>query len=1500
MIYTSGSTGRPKGVVVTHAGLGSLAVSHARRLAVTGGCRVLAFASPGFDASVWELVMALASGSVLVVAGAGELLAGPVLAGLAARQGVSHVTLPPAVLAGLELGDLAPVRVLVTAGEALDGGLAARWAGGRRLVNAYGPTETTVCASMSGPLDGAGDPSIGTPVVNARLYVLDRSLRPVPAGVAGELYVAGAGLARGYLGRAGLTGERFVACPFGSGERMYRTGDLARWRAGGELVFCGRADDQVKLRGFRVEPGEIEAVLAAHPGVARAAVIAREDSPGDLRLTAYLVPAGGDGGSGLADAVREYAAGRLPEYMVPAAVVVLDALPLTSSGKLDRQALPAPDFAAAAGTGRGPQSVAEDILCGLFADVLSLEQVGPEDDFFALGGHSLLATRVVSRVRSVLGVEVPARALFAAPTPAALTAWLAQAAPARTPLLPQPRPDRVPLSFAQQRLWLIAQLEGPSPVYNNPVALRLEGDLDPAALEAALADVLARHEVLRTRYPARGGQPCQQVLDLAELDLALPVAGVAGDEELARAIGAVAGEPFDLTAQVPVRVRLLAAGPGVHVLVLVIHHIAIDGWSTGVLARDIGTAYAARLQGRAPEWDPLPVQYADYAIWQRELLGHEDDPGSLLAGQVAWWREALAGAPPELALPADYPRPPVASHQGHAVPLTVPAETHARLAGLARSQGVTMFMVVQAALAVLLSRLGAGEDIPLGTAVAGRSDEALDDLVGFFVNTLVLRTDVSGDPAFTDLLGRVRQFWLGALDRQDVPFERLVEVLAPERSLARHPLFQVLLAVRTDAPAGLNLAGMDAAVVSSGDPVARFDLDILLAETRDEQGAPAGLSGTVIASADLFSLESAEAISARLAQVLTTLAVAPDTRLGQVQVLRPDERAQLLRDWNDTEAVLPAGTLPELFEAQVARTPDAVAVAGEDTMLSYRELEARADRLAGVLAAAGAGPETVVAVVLDRSVALVTAVLGVTKAGAAYLPVDPAYPAERIAYLLDDARPAVIITSAEALADLPDVPGVPVLVAGSGRFDPPLAAASGDVPAWVAGPRPEHPAYVIYTSGSTGRPKGVVVSHAGLASLEAAEARRLAVTTGSRVLAFASPAFDASMVELIMALGSGSALVVTGPGEMLAGPALARAAARYRVTHLTVPPAVLAGLEPGDLETVRSLVTGGEALDAALAARWASGRRLVNGYGPTETTVCATMSGPLTGRGDPPIGTPLLNTRVYVLDRWLGPVPPGIAGDLYIAGAGLARGYLGRAALTGERFVACPFSPGERMYRTGDRVKWTAAGELVFCGRADEQVKLRGFRIEPGEIEAVLADHPEVAQVVVMAREDTPGDKRLAAYLVPRGGGLRGGEHSSAGDDGLAVRVREHAAARLPEYMVPAAVMVLDALPLTPSGKLNRAVLPAPDYAAAAGAGRGPRTVTEEILCGLFAEVLGLDQVGPEDDFFTLGGHSLLAVRLVERLREQGMRVAVRALFEAPTPAWPWRQRRQRWRCRRT
>ncbi|GGK90895.1 non-ribosomal peptide synthetase [Mangrovihabitans endophyticus] len=1477
VIYTSGSTGRPKGVVVSHGQVLDLLASAFARFAFDGPQVFSWFHSAAFDFSVWEIWGALLSGGRLVVI-AEEDVGSPeqVVRVLAVRQ-VTVVSQTPSALSTLSphwaRHGLPRVRTVVVGGEAFDTArLDPGWArNAPMVVNMYGITETTVHVSWhSVDMSRAGHAPIGQPLPGLTVLILDTALQPVPAGVVGDLYVLGGQVADGYRRRPGLTAQRFVACPFADGARMYRSGDRARWNRQGILEYAGRGDEQVKIRGFRVEPGEVEAVLLRHAAVGQAVVVVRA-GPSGGQLVAYVAARGVEGAR-----LREFVARSVPDYMVPAVVVVLEALPLTVNGKVDRRALPVPRFGSV--VGEGPSTVREEVLCQVFARVLGLSRVGVRDNFFDLGGHSLLAVRLVSRIRTVLGLEMPVRAVFDTPTVSGL-AGLADRAPARPRIEPAPRGGPLLLSFAQRRMWFTEQWDLPGAVNNIPYVSWLHGPAEHDALRQALADVVARHEVLRTRFVSVDGEP-QPVMPPAGPELVVePVADSAVDRRIADLVS----EGFDLAEQPPLRARLLTVTSVRAVLVIVVHHIAADGWSMGLLWRDLAAAYQARRAGTAPGWAPLPVQYADFAVWQRALLGDVGDPGSLVARQVEFWRTTLAGAPEQLTLPYDRPRPAVASHDGGFVPLRVPADLHARLTALAAQQSVTMFMVWQAALAVVLSRLGAGRDIPIGFPVAGRSDEAVEGMVGLFVNTLVLRTDLSGDPGFGEVLARVRRAVLGALDHQDVPFERLVEELAPVRSLSRQPLFQVMLTVQNAPAPELSLSGLRVKPVDAGAPAAKFDLDVHVGERFDTTGGPAGLEGGIVFAADLFDQNTVQHLAQRLIRLLEAVAAHPQAPVRQIDLLAPAERARILRGWNDTARPVPAVTLPDLFASQVARTPDAVAVTGEGVTWSYAQLDGRANRLARHLIGLGVCVESLVAVAMERSPELIAVVWAVLKAGGAYVPVEPGLPAARIQHVLRASAPVVVVTAA----------GVEVAGGGAGRVvvdDPSTreAVSSWDAAAItdadrLACLRPDHPAYVMHTSGSTGAPKGVAVTHAGVVNQVRWMREQYRLGADDRVLHKTPFGFDVSVWELVWPLLEGAVVVVAKPDGHRDPAYLADVIDRERVTTVQFVPSMLAAFvrqaPSGRCASLRRVLCIGEALPAALAARTHQrlGTAPHNLYGPTEASIAVTFQ-PYSAcpEGDPApadatvaIGRPMANTRVFVLDEWLQPVAVGVAGELYVAGAGLARGYRGQPGLTGERFVACPFAvtPGERMYRTGDVVRWDDDGRLVFLGRTDEQVKIRGFRVEPGEVEAVLLRHAAVGQAVVVVRAG-PSGGQLVAYVAARG--VEG------------ARLREFVARSVPDYMVPAVVVVLEALPLTVNGKVDRRALPVPRFGSVVG--EGPSTVREEVLCQVFARVLGLSRVGVRDNFFDLGGHSLLAVRLVERLRARGVPIDLRSLFTDPTP----------------
>ncbi|MFD8727973.1 amino acid adenylation domain-containing protein [Streptomyces sp. NPDC059611] len=1513
LIHTSGSTGRPKGVLVSHASPANLGAGHltdhiAPAVARTGRerLRVAHSASFAFDAS-WDPLLWMVHGHELHLLDDAAYRDPAVLSAYVDSHRVDYLDVTPSYAEALiaegllDEGRHHPAHVVV-GGETVPPALWERLTAADAVhpVNLYGPTETTVDAYYWLPGTATDRPE-GRPVRGSRVYVLDSSLRPVPAGVAGELYVAGPCLALGYLGRPDLTAERFVADPFGAlhgtpGGRMYRTGDLVRRREDHTLEFLGRSDDQVKIRGFRIELGEIRARLAAHPQVAAAAVIARETGHGK-RLLAYAVPAKGDTGLLTPNALRDHLAAALPEHMVPSTVTLLDALPRTANDKLDHRALPDPEPLSPA---IGAEVVGEsgphtEIVRGLYADVLGIaEPPAAEAGFLDLGGHSLLAARLAARVRGHFGVPFSIADVFRHSTAAAIAAQVrarSGAATASVPLSPLPRTGPLPLSPAQRRLWFLHRLEGPSPTYNIPLVLSVSGPLDRDALQLALHDLVDRHETLRTVYPptdnapgAAGDDAPHQVILPPGHEAARPVLRLAEPgSDLTEAVR----YSFDLAAEPPLRTVLFSDSPAHHTLLLLLHHIAGDGASTTPLARDLATAYTARLNDTAPEFAPPAGQYVDHAARAQAVLGTPAEPTPLAEAQLAHWRAALAGLPDQLELPTDRPRPPIATSAGDTVPFALDAATHEALRRLARAHGATVFMTVQAGLAALLTRHGCGTDIPLGTPVAGRDDDTTAGLVGFFTNTVVLRTDTSGDPGFGALLDRVRATTLAAYEHDALPFDHLVEALNPPRSLARHPLFQVMLAWQSiaDGPAAF---GPDATARLTAVPsgTAKFDLTLNAGELAD-----GGIAGFLEFRTDLFDRATAQALADRLTRLLTAAARKPETPVGLLPVLGADEVRRVLVEANGLPADRPVPlSLAEVYEVAARLHPERVAVSCAGESLTYARLSSRARSLARLLAARGIGPGSIVALALPRSLDLVAGLLAVSLSGAAYLPMDPDYPADRLAYMLADARPAALVTDAGTADRLPahELPLITVDEA-AGFPDGPLSQSDRTRPL-----SPQDPAYVIYTSGSTGRPKGVVVTQHNVTRLMTATEHWFAFGPDDVWTLFHSYAFDFSVWELWGALLYGGKVVVVPHLTSRDPQAFLRLLADERVTVLNQTPSAFYQLAAADREApghnlaLRYVVFGGEALELGRLADWytrhpENAPTLVNMYGITETTVhvsyLALDRATAASAVSSTIGVNIPDLRVYVLDDRLQPVPPGVTGEMYVAGQGVALGYLGRPDLTAGRFVADPFAhlfgeSGTRMYRSGDLARRRTDGALEYFGRGDQQVKIRGFRIELGEIEAVLAAHPEVADVAVVVREDVPGDKRLVGYVVP-----------PPGTDPVPGGLREHAAATLPVHMVPSAVVVLERLPLTGNGKLDRKALPAPGVPVRGG-GRATRTVREEQLCSIFAEVLGLPSAGAEDNFFDLGGHSLLAVRLAGRIKSAfGVEVSIGTVFQAPTPA---------------
>ncbi|MHB0878138.1 MAG: amino acid adenylation domain-containing protein [Anaerolineae bacterium] len=1492
VIYTSGSTGRPKGVAITHAALENAWWAWRAAYDLVPEDVHLQMAGATFDVFVGDVVRALCSGARLVLCPREVLLEPQALYRLIAGSGATVAEFVPAVLRPLmryveEHGlRLDGIRLAVCGSDTWTCGEYRRWrraiSPSARLVNSYGVTEATIDSCY---YDGADLPEtaerplpIGRPFANTTLHVLDAAGRPVPVGVTGELHIGGAGLASGYLNQPELTASRFVTHALGGvrSERLYATGDMARFRPDGTVELAGRADNQVKVRGFRIELGDVESALALEPSLSQAAVRALPNLRGEPSLVAYYVSR--DGARPTAAGLRRYLQERLPEYMTPAAFVPLEAMPLTASGKVDRRALPEPDWSQVVADDEyvAPRTPTEELLTGIWAQVLGLPRVGVYDSFFSLGGHSLLATQVVSRLRDVLGVDVPLRAIFEAPSVAAFAERLAvvtvrgEEAP---PLAPVARDGALPLSFGQQRLWFLDQLEPGSPFYNIPSAVRLRGPLDARLLQRALLEVVRRHEVLRTTFATVDGQPHLRVA--AEPDLRLSVVDLSAlpdgerEAEARRMVAEDSRRPFDLAAGPLLRATVMRLGDDDHVALFTMHHIVGDDWSTNVLIQEVAGLYDAFSHGHASPLRPLPVQYADYASWQRRWL-----QGDTLERQLTYWREQLAGAPAVLELPFDRPRPPVQTPNGGYLTFYLPATLSQDLAELCRRHDCTLFMTLLAAFQALLHRYSGQADICVGSPIANRTARDVEPLIGFFANTLVFRADLGADPSFAELLARTREACLGAYAHQDLPFEMLVDDLQIERSLSHSPLFQVMFALQNAPHSAMRLADLTVEPLEAHSGSAKFDLTLFMAE------AGGRLGGALEYNADLFDAATVARMLRHFEALLTAAVGDPERSVSRLPLLGEHERRVLLQEWNDADTAWPQPfPAHEMIARQARRTPEAVAVSLGQRRMTYAELDRRGNQLAQRLRSLGVGADVLVGLCLRRSPELLVGLLAVLKAGGAYVPLDPTYPPERIAYMLRDSGAPVVLTESSLRQALPDT-AARILCLDTDW--PEIAGESIEAPDVPVDP--DDLAYVIYTSGSTGQPKGAMIRHRGLTNYLTWCERAYPLADGAGSPVQSSVSFDLTVTSLLSPLLAGRevALVPEDEGiEALSG--LLQHRSGFSLIKITPAHMQLLAqqLTPEQARgSAKAFIIGGENLLGEVLSFWqdnSPGTVHVNEYGPTETVVgcCIYSVADSEHRvGSVPIGRPIANTRMYVLDRHEEPVPIGVAGELYIGGEGVGRGYLNRPDLSAERFLPDPFRPGGTMYRTGDIGRYLPDGNIVYLGRADQQLKIRGFRIEPAEVEATLRRHDAVADALVLAREDTPGDKRLVAYVIARG--RRPGPQE----------LRDYLGRHLPGYMVPAAIVVLDAFPLSPNGKVERRALPAPDAAAVATSGYvAPTGEAEVLLAGIFATLLGVERVSAGDNFFALGGDSILTIQVVARARQAGLDLSAKHLFQAKTVA---------------
>ncbi|MBG7306221.1 pyoverdine non-ribosomal peptide synthetase PvdD, partial [Pseudomonas aeruginosa] len=1477
VIYTSGSTGKPKGTLLTHRNALRLFSATEAWFGFDERDVWTLFHSYAFDFSVWEIFGALLYGGRLVIVPQWVSRSPEDFYRLLCREGVTVLNQTPsafkqlmAVACSADMATQQPaLRYVIFGGEALDLQSLRPWFqrfGDRQpqLVNMYGITETTVHVTYrpvsEADLEGGLVSPIGGTIPDLSWYILDRDLNPVPRGAVGELYIGRAGLARGYLRRPGLSATRFVPNPFpgGAGERLYRTGDLARFQVDGNIEYIGRIDHQVKVRGFRIELGEIEAALAGLAGV-RDAVVLAHDGVGGTQLVGYVVADSAEDAERLRESLRESLKRHLPDYMVPAHLMLLERMPLTVNGKLDRQALPQPDASLSQQAYRAPGSELEQRIAAIWAEILGVERVGLDDNFFELGGHSLLATRVISRVRQEQQLDASLKALFERPVLEAFAQGLERTTDAVSTIPLADRQQPLALSFAQERQWFLWQLEPESAAYHIPSALRLRGRLDVDALQRSFDSLVARHETLRTRFRLEGGRSYQQVQPAVSVSIEREQFG---EEGLIERIQAIVVQPFDLEREPLLRVNLLQLAEDDHVLVLVQHHIVSDGWSMQVMVEELVQLYAAYSRGLDVVLPALPIQYADYALWQRSWMEAGEKER-----QLAYWTGLLGGEQPVLELPFDRPRPARQSHRGAQLGFELPRELVEAVRALAQREGASSFMLLLASFQTLLYRYSGQADIRVGVPIANRNRVETERLIGFFVNTQVLKADLDGRMGFDELLAQARQRALEAQAHQDLPFEQLVEALQPERNASHNPLFQVLFnhqsEIRSVTPE-VQLEDLRLEGLAWDGQTAQFDLTLDIQE--DENGIWASFDYAT----DLFDASTVERLAGHWRNLLRGIVANPRQRLGELPLLDAPERRQTLSEWNPAQReCVVQGTLQQRFEEQARQRPQAVALILDEQRLSYGELNARANRLAHCLIARGVGADVPVGLALERSLDMLVGLLAILKAGGANLPMDPAAPEERLAHILDDSGVRLLLTQGHLLERLPRQAGVEVLAIDGLVLDG--YAESDPLPTLSA----DNLAYVIYTSGSTGKPKGTLLTHRNALRLFSATEAWFGFDERDVWTLFHSYAFDFSVWEIFGALLYGGRLVIVPQWVSRSPEDFYRLLCREGVTVLNQTPSAFKQLMAvacsADMATqqpaLRYVIFGGEALDLQSLRPWFQrfGDRqpqLVNMYGITETTVHVTYrpvsEADLEGGLVSPIGGTIPDLSWYILDRDLNPVPRGAVGELYIGRAGLARGYLRRPGLSATRFVPNPFpgGAGERLYRTGDLARFQVDGNIEYIGRIDHQVKVRGFRIELGEIEAALAGLAGVRDAVVLAH-DGVGGTQLVGYVVA---------DSAEDAERLRESLRESLKRHLPDYMVPAHLMLLERMPLTVNGKLDRQALPQPDASLSQQAYRAPGSELEQRIAAIWAEILGVERVGLDDNFFELGGHSLLLLMLKERI----------------------------------